>query len=68
MGNQTDQIKGRLKEAAGALANDKSLKSEGKADRRQGETNEKIEDAADKVKDNIEHAVDRVKDAISNKR
>jgi uncharacterized protein YjbJ (UPF0337 family) len=49
MGGRTDKIKGRVKEAAGALANDKSLKREGKIDQVVGsvkESTEKVIDAA----------------------
>lgn len=49
-----DELKGRVKEAAGALTDDKKLKREGQADR-----------AAGKVKQKVEKVIDRVKDAIS---
>ena len=47
----TDDLKGRAKEAAGDLTDDKSLKNEGKVDRASGSVKDKIGDAADKVKD-----------------
>lgn len=37
MSGTTDKIKGRVKEAVGALTNDKRLKNEGKADQPSGE-------------------------------
>lgn len=46
-----DQAKGRVKEAAGDLTDDDSLKSEGKVDRAEGSIKDKVDDAADKVKD-----------------
>lgn len=46
-----DDLKGRAKEAAGALTDDKSLKNEGKVDRASGSVKDKVGDAADKVKD-----------------
>jgi uncharacterized protein YjbJ (UPF0337 family) len=46
-----DEAKGRLKEAAGDLTDDKDLKREGKVDRAEGATKEKIDEAGDKVKD-----------------
>jgi uncharacterized protein YjbJ (UPF0337 family) len=46
-----DQAKGRVKEAAGDLTDDDSLKSEGKVDRAEGSVKDKVDDAADKVKD-----------------
>jgi uncharacterized protein YjbJ (UPF0337 family) len=48
----TDDAKGKLKESAGALTGDKSLKNEGKGDQ-----------AAGRVK----HGVDKVKDAVTGK-
>ena len=53
MGEKTDQIKGRAKEAAGDLTDDKGLKNEGKADQVAGSIKEKVGDAVDKVKDAI---------------
>jgi uncharacterized protein YjbJ (UPF0337 family) len=47
----TDDAKGRLKEAAGALTDDDSLKNEGKVDQATGTIKDKVGDAADKVKD-----------------
>jgi uncharacterized protein YjbJ (UPF0337 family) len=46
-----DDLKGRAKEAAGDLTDDKSLKNEGKVDRASGSVKDKVGDAADKVKD-----------------
>ena len=46
-----DEGKGRLKEAAGSLTGDDSLKNEGKVDRASGSVKDKVGDAADKVKD-----------------
>ena len=48
-----DKAKGRVKEAAGSLTGDKSLKNEGKVDRASGGVKDKVGDAADKVKDTI---------------
>jgi uncharacterized protein YjbJ (UPF0337 family) len=47
----SDDLKGRVKEAAGDLTDDKSLKNEGKVDRASGSVKDKVGDAADKVKD-----------------
>jgi uncharacterized protein YjbJ (UPF0337 family) len=47
----TDRAKGKLKEAAGDLTGDQSLKDEGKVDRGAGAVKDKVGDAADKVKD-----------------
>jgi uncharacterized protein YjbJ (UPF0337 family) len=48
-----DDAKGRVKEAAGDLTDDQSLKNEGKVDRATGSIKDKIGDAADKVKDAV---------------
>ena len=47
----TDQVKGRVKQAAGDLTDDKDLKREGQADETGGKVKEKFDDAVDKVKD-----------------
>jgi len=47
----TDKMKGRLKEAAGALTDDKKLKSEGKADQAIGKVKNAAEKVLDKAKD-----------------
>jgi uncharacterized protein YjbJ (UPF0337 family) len=48
-----DDLKGRTKEAAGALTNDKDLKREGKIDRASGAVKDKVGDASDKLKDAV---------------
>lgn len=58
MSSNTDDAKGRIKEAAGALTDDDRLRREGKADQLGG----KVKDAAAKVKDKIDDVVDSVKD------
>jgi len=60
MAGKTDQMKGQVKEAVGSLTGDNDLESEGKADRRAGETKEKLAEAKDKV----EEVVDKAKDAL----
>ena len=74
MGEKTDQAKGRVKEAAGALTGDKDLESEGKADRRAGEVKEKlghakdkVEEVVDKAEGQVEELVDKAKDALHRK-
>lgn len=47
----TDETKGRLKEAAGDLTDDNSLKNEGKVDKAVGSVKDAVDGAADKVKD-----------------
>ena len=58
---KTDEVKGRLKEAAGALTGDKKLKREGKAD----QAGAKLKQAAEKVQKKTEEVIDKAKDALS---
>jgi uncharacterized protein YjbJ (UPF0337 family) len=51
--SNTDDAKGRVKEAAGDLTNDKDLKREGKADRASGKAKHAVDKVTDKVKDAI---------------
>jgi uncharacterized protein YjbJ (UPF0337 family) len=53
MGDNIDEAKGRVKEAAGDLTDDKDLKREGKIDQATSDVKEKVGDAADKVKDTV---------------
>lgn len=57
MAGTLDKAKGRIKEAAGVLTNDRALKREGKLDQLAGD-----------VKDGVEKAVDRVKTAVTGKK
>jgi uncharacterized protein YjbJ (UPF0337 family) len=47
---KTDEVKGRVKEAAGVLAGDAKLKREGKADQIAGKVKQQVEKVVDKVK------------------
>jgi uncharacterized protein YjbJ (UPF0337 family) len=74
MAGKTDQVKGRAKEAVGSLTGDKALESEGKVDRRAGETkeklghaNEKINEIVDKADEKVEEVIDKTKDALHRK-
>jgi uncharacterized protein YjbJ (UPF0337 family) len=49
-----DEMKGRVKEAAGDLTDDDDLKDEGRVDKATGKAKEKVDRAADKVKDVID--------------
>ena len=64
MSGTTDQVKGRVKEAAGDLTGDKDLQHEGKADRVGGEVKDKAEAAKDKVEGFVDSVKDKVKDAV----
>ena len=50
MSGKMDEMKGRVKEAAGALADDQKMKTEGKIDQAAGKTKQAAEKAIDKVK------------------
>ena len=47
---KSDELKGRVKEAAGALTGNKKLKREGKADQVGGKIKQQVEKVVDKVK------------------
>ena len=49
----SDELKGRVKEAAGALTGDAKLKREGRTDQAVGKLKQKVEEAIDKVKDAV---------------
>ncbi len=51
MSGEKDDLKGRVKEAGGALTGDDSLKNEGKVDQGIGSVKDAIDSAGDKVKD-----------------
>jgi uncharacterized protein YjbJ (UPF0337 family) len=57
MSGTSDKVKGRIKEAAGALTDNKKLKNEGKLDQ-----------AAGKVKSAVGKVVDKAKAAVKPKR
>ena len=52
--HQIEDAKGRLKEAAGDITGDESLKREGKLDQASAAVKKTIDDVADKVKDVVD--------------
>jgi uncharacterized protein YjbJ (UPF0337 family) len=50
MGGKTDEVKGRIKEAAGVLTGNDKLRAEGKTDQAVGEVKQVAEKVVDKVK------------------
>ncbi|MEA2169943.1 MAG: hypothetical protein QOF76_3243 [Solirubrobacteraceae bacterium] len=48
-----DDVKGRVKEAAGDLTDDQDLKNEGKVDKATGKVKDAVGDISDKVKDKL---------------
>ncbi len=61
MGDTADEIKGRAKEAAGDLTDDKDLQREGKVDQAGAKAKGKVEEVVDKVKDKVEDVLNRDK-------
>jgi uncharacterized protein YjbJ (UPF0337 family) len=59
MESKKDDIKGRVKEAAGDLTDDEELKREGKTDRAAGSVKEKLEKAKEKGEELVDKAKDR---------
>lgn len=71
MGSQSDQVKGRVEQAAGVLTGNEDMESQGRKDRRAGEAKEKVDDAkaevgeaVDKVAEKAEEIIERAKDTI----
>jgi uncharacterized protein YjbJ (UPF0337 family) len=52
-GGRTDELKGRVKEAAGALTGDEKLKREGRVDQTVGRIKQKADQIIDKVKEAV---------------
>jgi uncharacterized protein YjbJ (UPF0337 family) len=59
MGGALDDMKGRVKEAAGDLKDDDDLRREGQADRAAGAVKDKV----DAVRDKANEKVDQLRDA-----
>ena len=51
MSGKSDEVKGRVKEAAGAITDDDKLRREGKVDQAAGKTKQAVEKVIDKAKD-----------------
>lgn len=60
-GGKTDEVKGRVKEAAGVLTGDEKLEREGKAD----QSAAKLKKGVEKVQKKAEEIIDEVKDTLS---
>ncbi len=60
MSPNTDDLKGRAKEAVGDVTDDDRLKREGKADRASGKAKEMVKNLEDKAED----AIDSVKERL----
>ena len=58
MGGKTDEVKGRIKEAAGALTGNDKLREEGKTDQAVGKAEQAVQKAADTVKEAMKKVID----------
>lgn len=58
--SKADDMKGRVKEAAGVLTNDEDLEREGKID----QAGAKVKEQAEKAKDKVEDIVDAAKEKL----
>ncbi len=61
MGSNSDDAKGRAKEAVGDLTHDERLQREGKMD----QAGAAVKDKAEKAKDTVNDAVDSIKDKFN---
>jgi uncharacterized protein YjbJ (UPF0337 family) len=59
MGGKTDVVKGRIKEAAGALTGNDKLREEGQTDQAVGKVKQAVQKTADKIQDAVEAVVDK---------
>jgi uncharacterized protein YjbJ (UPF0337 family) len=60
MEGKKDDIKGRVKEAAGDLTDDEDLKREGKTDRAAGSVKDKLEQAKEKGEEFVDKAKGKI--------
>jgi uncharacterized protein YjbJ (UPF0337 family) len=58
IGGKTDVVKGRVKEAAGALTGNDELREEGKTDQAVGKAEQAVQKAADTVKKAVSKVLD----------
>jgi uncharacterized protein YjbJ (UPF0337 family) len=65
MGSKTDAVKGRVKEAVGALTDNEKLRDEGKADQAAGKVKDTTEKVIRGIKKAAQKAIDKVKGAAA---
>lgn len=58
---KTQEMKGRLKEAAGALTGDAKLKKEGRLDQTAGKLKQDSDKVIDKIKKSSDKVIDKVR-------
>jgi uncharacterized protein YjbJ (UPF0337 family) len=59
MSGKSDQLKGRVKEAAGAITDNNKLRREGKVDQAKGKVKQAVDKAADRAKDALDRATSK---------
>jgi len=62
MNGKLDVVKGRIKEAAGVLVDNKELRNEGKAEQVAGKAKEVVEETVQKIKETAQKTIDQLKD------
>lgn len=55
MSGKSDEVKGRVKEAAGAIMDDDQMRREGKIDQATGKVKQAAEDVIEKTKDVVQN-------------
>ncbi len=63
MGGKTDEVKGRIKEAAGALTDNDKLRAEGKTDQAVGKVKQVVQKVVEKVQNAADAAAIKAKQA-----
>ena len=58
MSGKTEEVKGRIKEAAGALTGNDKLREEGKTDQAVGKVEQAVQKAADTGKEAVKKVID----------
>jgi len=64
MGEHTDKISGRVKQAVGVLTGDRDLKREGASQEHKGEVKGRIDDAVDKAQAAADDVNDKIDSAV----
>jgi uncharacterized protein YjbJ (UPF0337 family) len=68
MSESAQELKGRAKQAAGDLTDDKDLKREGQVDQAGAKAKDRADDAADKAKEGVDRLTGKAKDRVGTDR
>lgn len=66
MSGKTDEVKGRIEEAAGVLTGNDKLRAEGKADQAVGKVKQVVEKAVAGIQNTVDAAATKAKQAAKN--